>query len=100
MLTVFWDSQGPLLENYEEMDSTVKSARYSEMMCDKLKPAIHSKQRGWLSEGIVLFHNNARPYTVPHTVETPKKLNFEVLEHPPYSPELSPSDYHLFGPLK
>jgi hypothetical protein len=27
-------------------------------------------------------------------------LNFEVLEHPPDSPDLAPSDYHLFGPLK
>jgi histone-lysine N-methyltransferase SETMAR len=25
---------------------------------------------------------------------------FEVLEHPAYSPDLAPSDYHLFGPLK
>jgi hypothetical protein len=26
--------------------------------------------------------------------------NWEVLDHPPYSPDLAPSDYHLFGPLK
>ncbi|GFV32462.1 hypothetical protein TNCV_1677481 [Trichonephila clavipes] len=24
----------------------------------------------------------------------------EVLEHPAYSPDLSPRDYHIFGPLK
>jgi hypothetical protein len=24
----------------------------------------------------------------------------EALEHPPYSPDLAPSDFHLFGPLK
>ena len=24
----------------------------------------------------------------------------EVLPHPPYSPDLAPSDYHLFGPMK
>jgi len=27
-------------------------------------------------------------------------LGFEVLEHPAYSPDLAPSDYHLFGRLK
>jgi len=23
-----------------------------------------------------------------------------VLKHPPYSPDLAPSDFHLFGPIK
>jgi histone-lysine N-methyltransferase SETMAR len=25
---------------------------------------------------------------------------WELLSHPPYSPDLASSDYHLFGPLK
>jgi histone-lysine N-methyltransferase SETMAR len=28
------------------------------------------------------------------------KLGFKVLDYPAYSPDLAPSDYHLFGPLK
>jgi len=27
-------------------------------------------------------------------------LKFEVLSHPPYSPDLAPSDFHLFPHLK
>ena len=27
------------------------------------------------------------------------KLRLEVLPHPPYSPDLAPSDYPLFGPM-
>jgi histone-lysine N-methyltransferase SETMAR len=46
------------------------------------------------------LHDNACPHTAAHTVDSLKKLNFEVLEHPPYSPHLAPSDCHLFGPLK
>lgn len=40
------------------------------------------------------------PHIAAHTVETFKKINFEVLEHPPYSPDLAATDTHLFGPLK
>ena len=28
------------------------------------------------------------------------ELKFELLEHPPYSPDLAPSDFHLFPELK
>jgi histone-lysine N-methyltransferase SETMAR len=38
--------------------------------------------------------------TAIHTVQTSVKLGFEVLDHPAYSPDLTSSDYHLFGPLK
>ena len=27
-------------------------------------------------------------------------LDWKLLTHPPYSPDLAPSDFHLFGPLK
>jgi hypothetical protein len=52
-----------------------------------------------LSKGTVLLHDNAHPHTAAHTVETLPKLKFQVLVHPPYSTELTPSDYHLFGSL-
>lgn len=100
MLTIFWDSKGPLLEHYLEKGSTVTSARYSEMLTKDLKPSIRTKRRGLLSKKVLLLHDNARPHTAAHTVETIGKLGFELLGHPPYSPDLAPSDYHLFGPLK
>ena len=37
------------------------------------------------------------------TLATQKKmayLGFQCLDHPPYSPDLAPSDYHLFPGLK
>jgi histone-lysine N-methyltransferase SETMAR len=100
MLTVFWDSQGPILGHYQERGTTVNSAHYNEMLCDKLKPVIRTKRQGLLSKGVALLHDNAHPHTAAHTVETLCHLNFEVLEHPRYSPDLAPSDYHLFGLLK
>ena len=99
MLTVFWDSQGQVLEHYQEKDTTINSRRYNEMLTYRLKPAIRSKHRGLLPKCILLLHDNVRPHTAAHTVETLRKLN-EVMAHPAYSPDLAPPDNHLFGLLK
>jgi len=53
-----------------------------------------------LSKKVLLHHDNARPHTAAATVETVQQLSFELLHHPPYSPDLAPSEYHIFGPLK
>ena len=43
MLTVFWDSQGPLLEHYMEKGVTVTSVNYCNMLRNELRPAVRSK---------------------------------------------------------
>jgi histone-lysine N-methyltransferase SETMAR len=70
------------------------------MLANNLKPAVRTKRRGLLSKTVLLLHDNARPHTARITVETINHMGFEVLERPAYSPDLAPSDYHLFGPLK
>ncbi|GFV61133.1 histone-lysine N-methyltransferase SETMAR [Trichonephila clavipes] len=45
----------------------------------------------------VVFHqDNARPRTSVVTRQKLWELGLEVLMHPPYSPDLTPSDCHLF----
>ena len=48
----------------------------------------------------MIQHDNARPHTSLRTQEAITKFCWTVLPHPPYSPDLAPSDFHLFGPLK
>jgi histone-lysine N-methyltransferase SETMAR len=46
------------------------------------------------------LHDNAPAH---RTLATQKKLaylGFQCPDHPPYSPDLAPSDYHLFPELK
>ena len=100
LLTVFWDSQRHILEHYMEKGITVTSVNYSNMLRNELRPAIRSKRRGSLTQGVLLLHDNARAHTAQLTINTILQLNWEVLEHPAYSPDLTPSDFHLFGPLK
>ena len=69
------------------------------MLRNELRPAIRSKRRGRLTQGVLLLHDNARPHTAHLTINTIRQLNWEVLEHPAYSSDLVPSVFHLCGPL-
>jgi histone-lysine N-methyltransferase SETMAR len=67
---------------------------------DRLREAVRRKRPGLLRKGAVLLHDNASSHTANQTREWLQKYGWEVLPHPPYSPDLAPSDFHLFGPLK
>jgi transposase len=49
---------------------------------------------------IVLYHDNVRPHFACLTLGKIEKFGWKVLPLPPCSPDLTPSDDHLFGPLK
>jgi transposase len=48
----------------------------------------------------VIFHDNARPHTAACTRALLEHCNWELFDHPPYSPDLTKSDYNLFIYLK
>ncbi|KOX80733.1 Histone-lysine N-methyltransferase SETMAR [Melipona quadrifasciata] len=45
-------------------------------------------------------HDNARPHVALAVRQTLLLFDWDVLPHPPYSPDLAPSDYYLFLSLK
>jgi len=50
---------------------------------------------------VVLFlHDNAPAHRRLATQKKLVYLGFQCLDHPPCSPDLAPSDYHLFSGLK
>jgi histone-lysine N-methyltransferase SETMAR len=100
MLTLFWDKRGVILVHCIPRGNPVTSTTYADLLKNHLRPAIKSKRRGPLSTGDLLQHDNARSHTARSTVAKIQDLSFECLPHPPYSPDLAPSDFHVFGPLK
>jgi histone-lysine N-methyltransferase SETMAR len=100
MLTLFWDMKGVILVHFTPKGETVNSQNYCDVLQTKLKSAIRSKRRGELGKNAIFLHDNACPQTANQTVETVNELGFELMEHPPYCPDLAPSDFRVFGPMK
>lgn len=48
----------------------------------------------------VLIHDNVRLHTEQHTKHKLQEFHYEVFDHPSYSPNLAPGDFHLFLHLK
>lgn len=96
MVTVWWNYKGIIHVNYLEPRQTITADTYcSEIDVVHAKllktyPAIVNRK------GVILLHDNAKPHTAKKTQEKFSQLGWEVLPHPPYSPDISPTDYHLF----
>ena len=53
-----------------------------------------------LSAGVLLLHDNAPVYMSAKSQAAIQQRGFQQLNHPPYSPDLAPSDYFLFRVMK
>jgi hypothetical protein len=70
-------------------------------MSDKsVREWCRNKKRGVLTSGVVLLHDNACPHTAAHTQALIQKFYWDLFDRPPYSPDLAPSDFHLFLRMK
>ena len=98
MATVFWDREGILLIKWLPSGETINSQYYCKVLAE-LKEAITKDRRGKWARGVLLQHDNARPHTAHQTQLAIQQLGFSTIPHPPYSPDLAPSDYWLFGEM-
>ena len=95
----FWVQNGILLADYLPNGQTITAEYYSSLLVH-LKDIFKEKRCGNFIKGVLFLRDNAPAHRALATQKKLAYLVFQLLDHPPYSPDLSPSDYHLLPRLK
>jgi len=61
---------------------------------------MHANRPDLLENGVLILHDKARPNLGKDVLELLDGYSWDVLPHPLYSPDMSPSDFDLFPKLK
>lgn len=95
MALLFRDAEGVLLISYLAKYQTVTGAYYANLLW-QVKKYIKRK-----CCGKVLFHqHNVPTHKSAVALTAVHDCGFELVDHPPYSPDLPPSDFSLIPKLK
>jgi histone-lysine N-methyltransferase SETMAR len=100
MLCIWWSNCQIIYLEFLKSGQTVNSDLYCQMLT-KVDQEIKKKMPSVIIRQKILFHqDNAKPHTSLKTRKHISTLNWLLLEHPPYSPDIVPSDFYLFRHLQ
>lgn len=100
MLTVFFNAYGILLIDFKPDKCSFDSKYMVDSILPILSDSIASRRKVKRCQGYYIHFDNARPHMSETTTSKINELGLLVAPHPPYSPDLAPSDFWLFGLLK
>jgi [histone H3]-lysine36 N-dimethyltransferase SETMAR len=100
LLCVWWDSEGVIHFELLKKGETITATFYSSQL-QRVHEELRKKRPALVNrKGVILQHDNARPHVAKLTQEKLKQLGWETLPHPPYSPDIAATDFHLFRSLQ
>ena len=94
MLCIWWDQLGLVYYELLKPTETITGDRYR-MQLMRLNRALKDKRPQYNERHdkcVILQHDNARPHVAKVVKTYLETLKWEVLPHPPYSPDVAPSD--------
>ena len=91
MLCIWWDQLGVVYCELLKPTETITGDRYRTQLM-RLSRALKDKrlQYNERHDKVILQHDNARPHDAKVVKTYLEKLKWEVLPHPPYSPDVLP----------
>ena len=82
------------------LNQTITAQPYCDQL-DRLNKMLKEKRSSLVNcKGVIFHHNNARSHSARITCNKIEELIWEKLQDAPYSPNIAPSDYHLFQSLQ
>ncbi|GFV34297.1 mariner Mos1 transposase [Trichonephila clavipes] len=102
LLCIFWNQERPIYIYNEllKLGETINTDHYKQQLLNSkefiLEKHEQSKKR---QHNVILLEDNAPSHRAKPTKVIVKALGWELLAHAAYSPDLAPSDYHLFSSL-
>ncbi|KAJ4430148.1 hypothetical protein ANN_22358 [Periplaneta americana] len=100
MFIVAYDTDGVILHHAVLPRQTANADYYCRFLQHHLLPALRRKRRHLVVQNPIILHDNARSHTAAAVKDLLRRWHWEILEHPPYSPDMSPCDYDLFAKMK
>ena len=100
LYAVLFNSSGPVIQVPCPSGHTVTGRFYKNSVLKKVKEFYNKKRpsKGW--SGVHLLHDNASSHKCEVVISFLASEKAKVLNHLPYSPDLSPCDFFLFPRLK
>ena len=97
LLCVWWNFEGVIHFELVPNDRAINADLYCAQL-DRMYVALSEKYPALVNrKRVLMIQDNAKPHTAKQTKEKITELSaIELLPHPAYSPDLAPSDYHLF----
>ena len=100
LYAIFFNSSGPVVQVPCPSGHTVTGRFYKNSVLKKVKEFYNKKRPSKEWSGVHLLHDNASSHKCEVVKSFLASEKVKVLNHPPYSPDLSPCDFFLFPRLK
>ena len=95
MVTVWWSAARLIHYSFLDLSKNIRSEKYTQKI-DEMHRKLQCLQLALVNRMVPVLHDNTQPHIVQPTLQKLNKLGYEILLHLPYSPDLSPTDYHFF----
>jgi histone-lysine N-methyltransferase SETMAR len=100
MVSIFFRTTGPVHVHLVEKGVTIDNQYYIENCLSPAFEAVKKERRASGLRGMKLLHDGAKPHVHLNTRNFIQSSGIIEIDHPPYSPDLAPSDYWLFDYIK